>query len=391
MYNIDKQEQKRVRRNRQLKLIQGGEKLVRIVSNLLGAVRDAGGSEEDLIKLDVNGSPLLAAIARLIVVSESIVVSDPEEHLVIAMLHAGVSLKEAWYQPAEFAGCLGDVGELYIVVRPPRGSGDDQWGGREEVISWLAGMKSGEHEPATLADGLRFVSDGMAVEGSRIVCAGSVCTDGGWSLLETCSDGTVLTSYDKNGEINRNLSFLLRKTKKPVTMPIRGAGESYEERFDRAVEECGFTECDREYITPENFPGETFDGGDYDLEWRLPEPKFDGYDADGIDEVVRGWKHEDNTVLGGASAGDGLFLAKEFRTGHLEQPDLSIICPGSTSVNGEVLSLYRNKEDSVRIACVHHRDFSWGAVGVGNRILLRKAKKPVAVEAASARSEEAKP
>ncbi len=157
---------------------------------------------------------------------------------------------------------------------------------------------------------------------------------------------------------------------KMAKLAIVRKDDSYASRFVAAVEACGFTWWNKDRLTPENFPNESF-GGDYDLEWRRLPSNPNGYKAPRIDAVVRVWQKEDATIIGSASAGDGLFLAKEFKAGRRDQPNGWIVCPGSASVDGGLLGLVRGGTD--RWAGVGSRDGRWG---VGGFVLLRKVRQP---------------
>ncbi|OGG49495.1 hypothetical protein A2704_06440 [Candidatus Kaiserbacteria bacterium RIFCSPHIGHO2_01_FULL_54_36b] len=146
---------------------------------------------------------------------------------------------------------------------------------------------------------------------------------------------------------------------------------SYPARFQAAVAACGFTWWNQAVITAANFPGETFGGGeDYDLEYRQLPSKSGGYCADEIDVIVAGWSEADKTVLGSASAGDGIFFLKEVKDGRREQPNGWIVCPGSTSVDGVLLYLHRCA--SHRVADVYSTGYQWR---VEVLVLLRKVRK----------------
>lgn len=147
--------------------------------------------------------------------------------------------------------------------------------------------------------------------------------------------------------------------------------DPYSTAFAKVVKACDFTWWSQDRLTPENFPGESFDGGNYDLEWRKLSSRSDGYNADEIDAVVHEWQSEDASILGSATAGDGLFLAKEFEAGRRDQPIGWIVCPGSTSVDGGLLFLYR--DGAYRGACVDSRAYRWYGGGL---VLLRKVRKP---------------
>lgn len=151
---------------------------------------------------------------------------------------------------------------------------------------------------------------------------------------------------------------------------IREVLAGYTLAFTGVVEACDFTWWNQERITGANFPGESFEGGDYDLEWQQLGKDCDN--ADEVAEVVRGWQSKDKTILGGGSAGDGLYLAGEFKAGRRDQPNGWIVCPGSTSVRGGLLSLYRG--DAARKADVYSGSSWWGK---STLVLLRKApRKP---------------
>lgn len=360
-------------------LVAGGEKFVKIMSNLVAAVHEVGGKEADLDRLDRPGTPLLLAIARLIHEPEARVISDPEERLVADMIHANVRFENPWLEPSRFVDGIDDVGDGYVVDHPLFDEDTDGIWSKDVMSSWFEEIVGKGYEPATVADGLRFVSDGRLADGESIICAGSKIGSRGdyWPSFDRARDTVTINEVMNDDGFYHAARFLLRQTEKTSAKakvepkPSVGAdAESYGERFARAVEEAGFTEWNQGRLTPTNFPDEELEVGDYDLVVLHLPPSPGLWAMGGFHAIVAGMMNLDRR-FSVARLGDGLAYAKEVKEGKREWQSWRIICPGSVSKDGGLLELYRDESHRQGRVTVKGQPLAGDLA-----VLLRRAKKP---------------
>lgn len=136
----------------------------------------------------------------------------------------------------------------------------------------------------------------------------------------------------------KDLSFSTRLLKFLKEDPVfNDAMNAYSAAFLAALYATQFDSYDKEKITPSNFSDETFEPNGYRLELRELPPIAQRFHGVLVRKIVRGWV--DDSVLGGATLGDGLYFARQVSLGRqtLPSPAPSVVCPGSRVKDSDCL------------------------------------------------------
>jgi hypothetical protein len=162
-------------------LVGGARLAAAIWLKLDSAVREAGGSEEDLHRLATDeGDETIKLVAALIV--GKLFDGDPYPARFQAAI-AACNFDWVHATPEKFPErVFGEVGEGHILAQPPA-TGKGYWT-EQEINSWLEEKAKEGYEAATLADGLDFVAKNQRVHlDGPVLFWASVSSDGSVAYL----------------------------------------------------------------------------------------------------------------------------------------------------------------------------------------------------------------